>query len=66
MVFLMVFGALWTPVIQYGGNNGQLFTYLAAMGASIGGPLIANFLLAIFWHRTTEPVSVLLSQKCTQ
>ncbi|XP_072046294.1 sodium/mannose cotransporter SLC5A10-like [Amphiura filiformis] len=54
MVFLMVFGSLWTPIIQQGGNNGQIFTYMAAIGGALASPLIANFLLGLFWHRTSE------------
>ncbi|XP_072045367.1 sodium/mannose cotransporter SLC5A10-like [Amphiura filiformis] len=54
MVFLMVFGSLWTPIIQSGGNNGQIFTYMISIGGSLAGPLIASFLLGLFWHRTSE------------
>ena len=56
----MIFGVLWAPVIQRSGNNGQIFTYLVTIGGSLGAPLIAAFLLGLFWHRTSEAVGIII------
>lgn len=46
----MVLAALWAPQIQ---NFGSLFKYLQSVLAYISPPIVAVFLLGLFWKRTT-------------
>lgn len=46
----MVLAALWAPQIQ---NFGSLFKYLQSILAYISPPIVAIFLLGVFWKRTT-------------
>ena len=47
---------LWLPILQ-ASQSGQLWNYLQAVSSYTAPPWCWVFLLALFWKRTTEPVS---------
>jgi SSS family solute:Na+ symporter len=47
---LLVFGALWAPMV---GKFGSIFAYAQDSWALMLAPLMAAFLLAVFWKRMT-------------
>ncbi|MPC85113.1 Sodium/glucose cotransporter 4 [Portunus trituberculatus] len=53
---LVVISVIWIPVIQKTGNS-QLFDYIQSISSFLAPPICAVYILAIFWGRTTEPVS---------
>ncbi len=50
VVGFMVFSALWAPMID---NFKGLFAYLQAMYAFLVPPVVAIFILGLFWRRST-------------
>ena len=53
--FLLVFGAIWSPMV---GKFGSIFGYVQECWALMMAPCMAVFLLAIFWKRTTNIAAV--------
>ncbi|XP_064648821.1 sodium/mannose cotransporter SLC5A10-like [Lineus longissimus] len=56
-LFIIVFLGIaiaWLPMV---GNaaGGQLFNYLQSLGSYLASPIIACYLSAVLWKRTTEP-----------
>uniref|UniRef100_W5LZQ5 Solute carrier family 5 member 1 n=2 Tax=Lepisosteus oculatus TaxID=7918 RepID=W5LZQ5_LEPOC len=59
-VFILVLIGIsiaWIPVVQTA-QSGQLFDYIQSITSYLGPPIATVFLLAIFWKRTNEPVSL--------
>jgi SSS family solute:Na+ symporter len=54
-VFL-IFGALWSPMV---GRFGSIFSYAQDSWALMLAPIMAVFILAIFWKRMTKPAAIL-------
>ena len=54
-VFL-VFGALWSPMV---GRFGSIFSYAQDSWALMLAPIMAVFILALFWKRMTKPAAIL-------
>ena len=52
-VFLSVFRTAGTS---------QLFDYIQSVSSFLAPPICAVYLLAMFWERTNEPVSIILKQ----
>lgn len=52
---LLVFGALWAPMV---GKFGSIFAYAQDSWALMLAPLMASFLLAIFWKRMTTAAAM--------
>lgn len=62
-VFILVLvcvSLLWIPIIQTA-NSGQLFDYIQSVTSFLAPPITAVFLMAIFWPRANEQVSLPLS-----
>ncbi|CAL4074984.1 unnamed protein product, partial [Meganyctiphanes norvegica] len=53
-LFLVGVSVIWIPVIQSLGNA-RLLDYFQSIQSFLAPPICAVYLLAIFWHRTTEP-----------
>ncbi|XP_077984830.1 sodium/glucose cotransporter 4-like [Glandiceps talaboti] len=53
VLVLVGFSILWLPVIEAFGN-GQLFVYIQSIASYFNPPVIAAYLMAIFWERMTE------------
>jgi Na+/proline symporter len=53
-VVLVLLAMAWIPIIN-SFTNSQLFVYIQSISSFLTPPVAATFLLAIFWHRTTEP-----------
>ncbi|MGE5740410.1 MAG: SLC5 family protein [Candidatus Aminicenantes bacterium RBG_16_66_30] len=51
----LVFGALWSPMV---GRFGSIFSYAQDSWALMLAPIMAVFLLAIFWKRMTRTAAV--------
>ena len=58
-------GVMWIPVIENLATS-QLFIYMQQVQNILSPPLSAVYLSAIFWHRTTEPVSTKPSKNVTE
>lgn len=56
VVFLVIISILWIPVIL-SFKNPQLFTYIQSIQSYLAPPITAVFIMALIWHRMTEPVS---------
>ena len=39
-------------------QGGEIFKYTTTVSGYMGAPTCAMFVLAMFWNRTTEPVSI--------
>ncbi len=50
----LVFGALWSPMV---GRFGSIFSYAQDSWALMLAPIMAVFILAIFWKRMTRPAA---------
>jgi hypothetical protein len=50
-------GILWIPVIQ-NVQGGQLFLYIQAVTAYLSPPIASIYVIALFWKRGTETVSI--------
>ena len=55
VVVLVLLSMAWIPIIN-SFSNSQLFVYIQSISSFLTPPVAATFLLAIFWHRTTEQV----------
>jgi hypothetical protein len=55
VVILVLLSMAWIPIIN-SFSNSQLFVYIQSISSFLTPPVAATFLMAIFWHRTTEPV----------
>ena len=53
--FLLVFGALWSPMV---GRFGSIFSYAQDCWALMLAPIMAVFVMAIFWKRMTKTAAV--------
>jgi SSS family solute:Na+ symporter len=53
--FLLVFGALWSPMV---GKFGSIFSYAQDCWALMLAPIMAVFVMAIFWKRMTKIAAV--------
>jgi SSS family solute:Na+ symporter len=53
--FLLVFGALWSPMV---GKFGSIFSYVQDCWALMLAPVMAVFILAIFWRRMTNTAAI--------
>jgi SSS family solute:Na+ symporter len=53
--FLLVFGALWSPMV---GKFGSIFSYAQDCWALMLAPIMAVFVMAIFWKRMTKTAAV--------
>ena len=51
---VLVVGALWAPVVMSFGN---IFSYFQECWFLIAAPIMAIFLLAVFWRRATAPAA---------
>ena len=58
VVLLLAISIVWIPIIQQF-HNAQLFVYVQVISAFFQPPIAAVFVLAMLWHRVTEPVSLL-------
>lgn len=54
-VGILLVGALWAPVVMSFGN---IFSYFQECWFLIAAPIMAIFLLAVFWHRATSQAAV--------
>lgn len=52
----LIFGALWSPIV---GRFGSIFSYAQDCWALMLAPIMAVFLLAIFWKRMSKAAAVL-------
>ncbi len=52
----LVFGALWSPMV---GRFGSIFSYAQNSWALMLAPIMAVFILAIFWKRMTKSAAIL-------
>ncbi len=55
VVILVGVSILWIPVIL-SFKNPQLFLYIQAISSYLAPPMTAVFIMALVWHRMTEPV----------
>lgn len=55
VVLLLAISIVWIPIIQQF-HNAQLFVYVQVISAFFQPPIAAVFVLAMLWHRVTEPV----------
>ena len=53
---LVAVSILWIPVIL-SFKNPQLFLYIQAISSYLAPPITAVFIMALVWHRMTEPVN---------
>ena len=60
VVLLLAISIVWIPIIQQF-HNAQLFVYVQVISAFFQPPIAAVFVLAMLWHRVTEPVSLLFT-----
>lgn len=56
---------LWIPVIQ-NVQGGQLFMYIQAVTAYLSPPIAGIYVIALFWRRATETVSIYVEEKNLQ
>ncbi|XP_072045368.1 sodium/glucose cotransporter 4-like [Amphiura filiformis] len=54
VILMLIASILWIPIVEQGGNNGQLFTYINSISNVMTSPIFAVFLLAVLWPKTTE------------
>jgi len=54
VVLLLAISIVWIPIIQQF-HNAQLFVYVQVISAFFQPPIAAVFVLAMLWHRVTEP-----------
>ncbi len=54
-VLFLVFGALWSPMV---GRFGSIFSYAQDCWALMLAPIMAVFILAIFWKRMSQTAAV--------
>lgn len=54
-VFLLAFGAVWSPMV---GKFGSIFSYVQDCWALMLAPVMAVFIMAIFWKRTTNTACI--------
>jgi SSS family solute:Na+ symporter len=54
-VLFLVFGALWSPMV---GKFGSIFSYAQDCWALMLAPIMAVFVLAIFWKRMSQAAAV--------
>lgn len=54
IVVLLAISIAWIPIIQRF-SNAQLFVYIQVISAFFQPPIAAVFVLAMLWHRITEP-----------
>jgi SSS family solute:Na+ symporter len=54
-LLLLIFGALWAPMV---GRFGSIFAYAQDSWALMLAPVMALFLLAIFWRRMTAAAAL--------
>lgn len=52
---LLIFGGLWSPMV---GTFGSIFSYAQDCWALMLAPVMAVFVLAIFWKRTTTTAAI--------
>jgi SSS family solute:Na+ symporter len=52
----LVFGALWSPMV---GRFGSIFSYAQDSWALMLAPIMAVFILAVFWKRMTRTAAIL-------
>ncbi len=55
-VFLLVFGAVWSPMV---GKFGSIFSYVQDCWALMLAPCMAIFIMAILWKRVTNTAAIL-------
>lgn len=51
VICLVAISVVWIPIIQ---NIPTMFHYIQAVTSYLAPPVCAIFILAVFWHRTTE------------
>ena len=56
MVALTFLSVIWIPIMS-DAEGGEIFRYATSITGYFGAPTCAMFVLAMFWNRTTEPVS---------
>ncbi len=54
-IFLLAFGAVWSPMV---GKFGSIFSYVQDCWALMLAPVMAVFIMAIFWKRTTNTACI--------
>ncbi|MBN1465434.1 sodium/solute symporter, partial [candidate division KSB1 bacterium] len=54
-IVLLIFGALWSPMV---GKFGSIFSYAQDCWALMLAPVMAVFLIAIFWKRTSKVAAI--------
>lgn len=54
---MVVVSILWIPIVQ-NAASGRLFDYIQAVTSYFTPPITAVFVLAVFWPRLNEPVSI--------
>jgi SSS family solute:Na+ symporter len=54
-LFFLIFGALWSPMV---GRFGSIFSYAQECWALMLAPVMAVFILAIFWKRMTTTAAI--------
>jgi SSS family solute:Na+ symporter len=54
--FFLIFGALWSPMV---GRFGSIFSYAQECWSLMLAPVMAVFILAIFWKRMTKAAAIL-------
>ena len=54
MVVLVAISIIWIPIIL-AFKNPQLFDYIQTISSYIQPPVTAVFVIALLWHRVTEP-----------
>ena len=57
ILFMVGISIAWVPIIQVSAN-GQLFNYIQAITSYLGPPIMVIFVMAVFWPRLNEPVSI--------
>ncbi len=53
VVFMVVIGVIWIPVIE-GMQGGQMYIYIQAISAYLAPPIAAVYLIAVLWKRANE------------
>jgi hypothetical protein len=54
VVFMVVIGVAWIPIVQ---NFAELFHYIQSVTSYLSPPVCAIYILAIAWPRINEPVN---------
>ena len=57
VVFLTAISVCWIPMSS-DAQGGEVFRYSTTVTGYLGAPTCAMFILAMFWYRCNEPVSV--------